>query len=244
MLEIKNHLRTIQLISTGLYPCGYMDGLQARSQLVVPHSTMNTRVYAELLEKGFRRSGLQTYRPRCDNCHACMSLRVVVPQFMPNRSQRRAWQQHRHLQAHILPMQFRSEHYALYQAYQQARHADGDMAHHSTEEYSDFIVNSPVQSMLVEFRDMHDIKIVAVVDVLPDAISAVYTFYANDAHATYGTYAILWQIEWARQNSKKHVYLGYWIANNRKMHYKIRFHPAEIWVNNEWRLWLPSDFQV
>lgn len=239
MYAYKNNIRSVQLVSTGAYPCAYLEGLQARSQIVAPYSMVHTAVYAGLLEKGFRRSGLHTYRPHCDNCCSCMSLRVVVSQFKPSRSQRRAWQQHRHLQVRILPLDFLPEHFDLYKRYQQARHADGDMANHSEEDYSEFILKSPVQSMLVEFRNGQDIKIVAVVDILPDALSAVYTFYADDAHSAYGTYAILWQIEWARQNNKKHVYLGYWIANSPKMHYKTRFSPAEIWSNNEWKVWHP-----
>lgn len=241
MFGIKNNIRPVQLVLSDTYACEYLEGQQARSQIVVPTSMMNTRVYAGLLEKGFRRSGLHTYRPRCNTCHACISLRIVVPAFRPNRSQRRAWQQHGHLQARILPLEWIPEHYVLYQQYQQARHADGGMAQHSEKDYSEFILKSAVQSVLVEFRDGQNIKIVALVDVLPDALSAVYTFYAGDARAAYGTYAVLWQIEWARQQHKKHVYLGYWIANSQKMHYKTRFQPAEIWVDNAWTIW--SDAQ-
>lgn len=218
------------------HACPYLAKQQARMLLVAPQETITTGIYAQLLEQGFRRSGGMVYRPRCPECDACLSLRVDVNRFTPNRSQRRAFKQHSTLHARMLPLAFDPEHYALYQAYQQARHAEGDMAHDDADGYRDFMLNSPIDSALVEFRDANNaLKIVALIDLLPQALSAVYTFYADEPHTAYGTYAVLWQIAQAQRLQLPHVYLGYWIAHSHKMHYKARFRPCEIWKGGCWQ---------
>lgn len=227
--------RILQLYATNDYACSYLPGRIARSQVVLPLEAIDTSAYAQLLEKGFRRSSQHIYRPWCDQCSACSPLRVPVDLFQPNRSQRRAWQRHANLSMRLLPLQFMPEHYQLYRAYQQARHPGGGMDTAEEQEYRDFILHSPVSSLLAEFRHEDTLKIVALIDVLPNALSAVYTFYANDAHAAYGTYAVLWQIAHARQTGKQWVYLGYWVPGSQKMHYKTRFQPCQVLQQGVWQ---------
>lgn len=226
--------RLLHLYATASYPCSYLPEQTARSQVVVPMEVVETEVYAQLIARGFRRSGQTTYRPWCDGCRACVPLRVPVADFAPSRSQRRAWKQHQHLQATVLPLQESDEHYALYRSYQLARHAGCGMDNDDPDEYRSFILQSPVDAVLVEFREHGALKMVALMDVLPDAVSAVYTFYADDAGAAYGTYAVLWQIAFAHQSGRPHVYLGYWIAESDKMHYKTRFRPYELLQQGRW----------
>lgn len=228
----------VHFYTTAPYPCSYLGERQARSQVAIPPHQIDTTLYGMLVHKGFRRSGQFTYRPHCDGCQRCVPVRVRALEFEPDRTQRKIMNRLNapgRLQIRERPLAFDAEHYDLYRAYQQTRHPLGGMDDDDPDQYREFLLDSGVDTRLVEFRIDGRLVMVSVLDVLADGLSAVYTFYdTKDPRASYGTYAVLWQIIQCQYNNLPYLYLGYWIAESDKMAYKARFQPMDMLDNGHW----------
>ncbi len=231
-------LHKLQFYVTTSYKCGYLPNKLAQSLIASPQHLIDTKIYSGLIQQGFRRSGKFAYRPHCENCRACIAVRLVLGDFAPTRSQKRAYKRHADLTARILPLHFNQQHYALYASYQSQRHLDETSAEtkDDAEQYRQFLCQSNVESLMIEFTDAsNQIKIVSVVDIVQGGVSAVYTFYdALETKSSFGIYSIMWLVEWTKSLNLAYLYLGYWIQDSPKMAYKKNFKPQQKLIDGEW----------
>jgi leucyl-tRNA---protein transferase len=246
-LPIEPALHKLQFYVTTPYKCGYLPNKMAQSLIAAPHYLVDTDIYSGLIQQGFRRSGKFAYRPHCEHCNACIAIRVVLDEFKPARSQKRAYKHHADLSVRIMPLGYHQSHFELYTSYQQLRHADDELSQHTeahktaeiqndADQYRQFLCMSNVESLMIEFRDAkNQVKIVSVVDIVSDGVSAVYTFYdATQRQASYGTHSIMWQAQWTKSLGLPYLYLGYWIEDSQKMAYKQAFKPQQRLIEGEW----------
>lgn len=237
-LPFEKPLHKLQFYATTPYKCGYLPNKLAQSLIASPQHLIDANIYSGLISQGFRRSGKFAYRPYCENCRACIAVRIVLNQFVPTRGQKRAYKQHANLTAEILPLHYNQAHFELYSRYQSLRHSDENAieAKDDEEQYCQFLCQSNVESLMIEFKDdHHQVKIISVIDLVNDGVSAVYTFYdALETKASYGTYSIMWLAEWTKSINLSYLYLGYWIKDSPKMAYKQKFNPQEKLIDGEW----------
>ncbi|MBV9811730.1 MAG: arginyltransferase, partial [Acetobacteraceae bacterium] len=192
---------------------------------------------------GFRRSHNIAYAPVCPGCNSCVPIRIPTAAFQPDRTLRKIMKANAALEGFELPARATAEQFQLFQAYQQARHGEGDMATMSFYDYRAMVEDTPIETFIAEFRDPDDRLIGAcLTDRLGDGLSAVYSFFAPGLERrSLGTYTILWLIERARSLGLPYVYLGYWVPESRKMAYKARFKPSEILSAGTWRFLTDAD---
>ena len=228
-------MQSLPLFLSSSHTCGYLDNRLAQSIFIDPSIPLSSLIYSQLITKGFRRSGDDVYRPYCQNCNACIPVRLAVNRFHPNRSQKRCWQKNNNTVATIKPAVFEQEHFQMYLRYQLTRHEGGDMADASDSDYIGFLGSSWCDTKFIEFNINNELAAVAVVDEIENALSAVYTFFEPKFSCySLGTYAVLWMIEQAIADQRDYLYLGFWIKSSRKMTYKSNYQPLQLFNGNQW----------
>ncbi|MFG6667926.1 arginyltransferase [Halomonas sp. HNIBRBA4712] len=218
--------------------CSYLPGQQATTLFLDPKQAPASGVYDALSLLGFRRSGRHLYRPHCDGCQACRSVRIPVAQFTPNRTQRKILRRNAEITTRIVPARFEPSHYALYARYIRERHSDGDMYPPSQEQYRTFLTLDEPYAHFMEMYWESTLIGVAAFDRLEHGLSAIYTFFGVDEaldKRSLGTLAILRLIALCQEEGLGHLYLGYWIEECRKMRYKQAFSPLEVLDGRRWR---------
>ncbi len=237
-MGITNWPQQLYFYMTPAHPCSYLPLELATTLLADPSYPMDRANFALLTEMGFRRSGEHLYTPRCPRCQACQPIRVIVARFQPNRSQRRNWQQNRDLTATwIAPApQPTAEQFALYQRYIAHRHPDGSMATEEAKRFNEFFLSRWCDTQLVEVRLGEQLVAVAVVDRLPNALSAVYTFFEpNLPQRGLGSWMVLWLIHYCQAQQWEWLYLGFLIEERPNMAYKKRFRPYQLLSEEGWQ---------
>lgn len=228
-----------QFYLTSPSPCPYLPGREERKVFTHLVGRRAVALNNTLTESGFRRSQTIAYRPACEVCRACVSVRVRVSDFKPGRSLRRIAQVNQDVAGHASQPQATSEQFSLFRSYLDARHGDGGMADMTMLDYSMMIEDSHVETRVIEYRprgpDTHitgrgsgPLMAVCLTDILADGLSMVYSFFDPELNGrSFGTYMILDHIERARRLGLPYLYLGYWVDGSRKMAYKARFKPLE-----------------
>ena len=217
------------------HECHYLPGKDAKTVFADPDFPMNESIYTALARQGFRRSGKHIYRPQCQQCNACIAIRLPINHFIRNRNQKRNWVRNSDLKITKVPASFNEEYFDLYQRYIATRHPGGVMDSPDPGSYSNFLMTDWATTYFYEFRKINKLLAVAVIDEITDGLSAVYTFFdPNESHRSLGRYAVLAEIEAARNQGLEWLYLGYWIAACKKMQYKDEYQPLEYFYQGKW----------
>ena len=235
-----------QFYLTSPAPCPYLPGKDERKVFTHLVGRRASHLNDALTHSGFRRSQTIAYRPACENCRGCVSVRVLVEDFKPSSSQRRLLRDNADLIGSMCPPKPTSEQYSLFRSYLDNRHPDGGMADMSVLDYSMMIEDSHIDTVVTEYRARGidsfltgrgegPLLAACLTDRLADGLSLVYSFYAPEyAQRSLGAYVILDHIEKARTLGLPHVYLGYWVEGSRKMAYKASYLPQERLGLNGW----------
>lgn len=224
--------------TTAPLPCPYLAGRTERKVVTELSGADAEALHDRLSRAGFRRSHNIAYSPVCPGCQACIPIRIDARAFEPDKTQRRVARANAGVVSAEMPPRATAEQFALFNRYQKARHADGDMAAMGFYDYRAMVEDTPISSSVVEMRDDTDRLLGAcLTDRLSDGLSAVYSFYeTDDDRRSFGTYIVLWLVQRARELGLPYVYLGYWVPESRKMAYKARFRPSEVLMGGAWRV--------
>jgi len=219
---------------TESFECNYLPNQLERLLVATDPRLQDSKHYAWLMAQGFRRSGEQIYRPHCINCSACQSIRVLVNDFKCSKSQKRNIKRNNQYRIEISSQQ-KDLYYPLYEQYINTIHTDGSMCPANYEQFESFIKSKVTQQIFLEIWDDQKLISVAIIDVLSNALSAVYTFYhPRYRNKAIGIFSILMQLKLAIEQKKMYLYLGYQIDDCQKMNYKNKYHPFQRLISDKW----------
>ena len=226
----------IQLYLTAEHECSYLPDRMASNIVPDPNIAMDISIYSHLLKLGYRRSGDYIYRPHCNGCEECQPCRIPVAHFSPRKNQQRCLKANHDLELNIVRAGYSDEHFELYRDYLNTRHVDGGMANPTQDDFEHFLYSEWSNTHFLEVRKDERLLAVAVTDVTPSGLSAVYTYFdPAESRRGLGNFCILQQIKQAQRMQLEHLYMGYWIENCQKMKYKTNFQPMQAFVDDIWQ---------
>lgn len=238
-LPVNKQAHKLCFYATPEHACTYLPDRQATTLFADPAFSMDRHIYTQLVAKGFRRSGEYIYRPWCNNCDACVPVRIPVQDNVMRKKHVRVWKRNQDIKVVCKPVAFEEPHFELYCRYINARHNGGGMDNPGRKDYMGFLGSRWMDTIFYEMKLADQLLAISVVDQLDDGLSAVYTFYdTNFSKRSLGTFSILYEIHEAARLGLEWLYLGYWIEGCAKMNYKNQFKPAEFLQNN---IWVRSD---
>jgi arginyl-tRNA--protein-N-Asp/Glu arginylyltransferase len=233
----QSETQLLEFYATPEHDCPYLENKKSKTLFLNPEVETNDIIYDFLIDKGFRRSGEHIYRPHCDDCKACISTKIVVNDYQPNKQQKRCFKKGARFTTKIHPASFDETHYQLFERYINIRHKDGDMYPTSVKQYKDFILDDSMNTQFLDFIEPTTGQLIAclVFDELASGLSAIYTFFDPDySKFSPGRLAVITLIEYAKQLNLNNIYLGYWIKDCQKMSYKGEYRPIECFVEDSW----------
>ena len=235
--EPTDKLTQHQFFITPPHSCSYLDDKEATTLFLDPRETVTSDLYSNLTDMGFRRSGGHLYRPHCDDCRACVPVRIPVQQFAARRRHRRIANRNADLRVVMEPAQFLPKYFELYERYITGRHRDGDMYPANADQFRSFLLSSWANTEFLCGYLGTDLVFVGALDKQRDGYSAIYTFFEPELpQRSLGVYSVLQQIAYCQRTGVNYLYLGYWIKECQKMSYKTDYRPLELMVNNRWAL--------
>jgi len=226
----------LQFFLTIPSPCPYLPGRMERKIFTQLDPLDGPDLNNYLTHAGFRRSQNVIYRPACESCRECRSLRVDVENFTPKKSFRRTIRRNADLQVAQVYAHATDEQFDLLQRYLHSRHAGGGMTSMDFDRYAMMVEECASETDITEFRDA-DGKLIAamLVDRLIDGMSLVYSFFdPEQTDRSLGNFMILTHIQMCQAEELPYMYLGYWVPDSPKMAYKSRFQPCEILTHAGW----------
>jgi arginine-tRNA-protein transferase len=233
--------RVPQFFLTPGGPCPYLPGRVERKVFARLNGNFAQALNEALTHSGFRRSQMIAYRPACDGCSACISVRILVKDFVPSRNQKRLSRRNVDLVRSQAAPEATREQFGLLRAYLDSRHSGGGMSDMGLFDYVAMVEETPVSTHIIEYREpatnggTQKLVACALTDVLRDGLSMVYSFFhPGEETRSLGTYMILDHIAAAQARNLPYVYLGYWIRGSAKMNYKARFRPLEALGPDGW----------
>jgi leucyl-tRNA---protein transferase len=235
--ESKPNAPYLDFYITPEHDCPYLADKQSKTVFLNPEIEPQLSIYQWLIEKGFRRSGEHIYRPQCEQCNDCISIRISPKTFIPNKQQKRCAKKGTRFITKVSNAKFDLEHYQLFENYITARHQDGDMYPTSEKQYKEFVLSDWSNSQFLDFYAPTTNNLIAscVFDRLENGLSAIYTFFDVEySKFSLGRLAILKLLDLCQSNQLDYVYLGYWINQCQKMSYKGEYRPMECFVEDKW----------
>ncbi|MDH5388477.1 MAG: arginyltransferase [Gammaproteobacteria bacterium] len=226
----------IQLYLTAEQECSYLPDRMASNIVPDPNVAMDMSIYSQLLKRGYRRSGDYIYRPHCNGCEECRPCRIPAAQFSPRKNQQRCLKINHDLELNMVRAGYSDEYFELYRDYLNARHVDGGMANPTPDDFEHFLYSGWSNTYFLEVRKDERLLAVAVTDVTPSGLSAVYTYFdPAESRRGLGNFCILQQIQHTHHMQLEYLYMGYWIKDCQKMKYKTNFKPMQVYIDDIWQ---------